>query len=176
MSSLYIPPPRTILEVYQNLPEGTLAQLINNQIYISPAPRSIHQVILGRIYNRLYNFVEERNLGQVLVAPVDVYLNRRNVYQPDIIFIANENLHNLQEDGFHGTPDLIVEILSPGTWRFDKEDKKDEYERCGVKEYWMVEPADKATQGFYMENNAFQPLLSEKGTITLRLLSHSLTF
>jgi Uma2 family endonuclease len=176
MSNVYVPPLRTILEVYQNLPEGTMAQLINNQIFMSPAPKSIHQVVLGKIYNYLFNFIEQRNLGQVLVAPVDVYLNRRNVYQPDIIFIANDNLQNLQENGFYGAPDLVIEILWPGTWRFDKEDKKDEYERSGVKEYWMVDPADKTTEGFYMEKAEFQPLPAEKGKIDFRLFSLCLTF
>lgn len=176
MSHVYIPPPRTILEVYQNLPEGTLAQLINNQIYMSPAPTTTHQIILGRIFYQLYDFVEKSNNGRVIMAPVDVYLNRRNVYQPDIIFIANENLHKLQEDGFHGAPDSIIEILSPGTWRFDKEDKKYEYERCGVTEYWMVDPTDKTTEGFYPENAEFSPLPSEKGKIDFRIFSHTITF
>lgn len=176
MSNLYTPPPRTILEVYQNLPEGTLAQLINNQIYMSPAPSTLHQRILLRIGRLLSDYAEEQKLGEVFVAPFDVYLNRRNAFQPDIIFIANENLHKLQENGFHGAPDLIIEILSPGTWRFDKEDKKDEYERCGVKEYWMVDPADTSTEGFYLDNAEFKPLPAENGTIALRLFSHTITF
>lgn len=124
MSRVYTPPPRTMLEVYQTLPEGTLAQLIHNQIYMSPAPTSSHQVILGRIYNQLYNFLEKQPLGQVLVAPFDVYLNRKNAFQPDIIFIANNDLDKLKENGFYGAPDLVIEILSPATWRFDKEEKK----------------------------------------------------
>lgn len=173
---VYTPPPRTILEVFENLPEGTLAQLIHNQIYMSPAPKTPHQLILGTIFYQLHGFVEKNNLGQVILAPVDVYLNSRNVYQPDIIFIANENLHNLQENGFHGAPDLVIEILSPGTWRFDKEDKKDEYERSGVREYWMVEPGDKTAEGFYLDDNEFQLLPATKGEITLRLFPLTLTF
>lgn len=176
MNTVYTPPPRTILEVFQNLPEGTLAQLINNQIYMSPAPKSIHQIVLGKIYNQLYNLVEKHSLGQVLVAPFDVYLNRRNAYQPDIIFIANENLHKLQESGFYGAPDLVIEILSPGTWRFDKEDKRDEYERSGVAEYWMVDPADKTAEGFYLEAGQYQPIPLEKGQLDFRLFPFSITF
>lgn len=176
MNTVYTPPPRTMLEVYQGLPEGTLAQLIHNQIYMSPAPTSSHQIVLGKIFNQLYDFVEKSNLGQVIVAPVDVYLNRNNAFQPDIIFIATNNLQNLKESGYYGAPDLVIEILSPGTWRFDKEDKRDEYERSGVKEYWMIEPVDKSTEGFVLQNNEFQPVPSEAGKIIIQLLSHTITF
>jgi Uma2 family endonuclease len=164
------------MEVYQNLPEGTLAQLINNQIYMSPAPTNSHQKILGKIFSQLFQFVEQNNLGEVRVAPFDVFLNRKNAYQPDIVFIANDNLYNLKESGFYGAPDLVIEVLSPSTWRFDKEDKKDEYERSGVKEYWMVDTADKSAEGFYLENNEFKPLPTNKGSITFKLLSHTIQF
>ena len=176
MEPAYIKPPKTLLEVYQSLPEGTLAQLINNQIVMSPAPTDAHQKVLDKIYRRLGDYIEENKLGETRVAPYDVYLNRRNAYQPDITFIANENLHKIKDNGLHGAPDLVIEILSPATWRFDKEDKKDEYERSGVKEYWMVDPVDKTAEGFQLVGNEFQSLPSEKGKITFRLFSYSITF
>lgn len=176
MANVYTPPPRTILEVFQNLPEGTLAQLINNQIFMSPSPTNSHQKVLDKIYRQLGNYVEEHQLGETRCAPFDVYLNRKNVYQPDIIFIANENLHKLQENGFYGAPDLVIEILSPGTWRFDKEDKKDEYERSSVKEYWMVEPRDKTTEGFWLHEGAFQTLPSGEGQLSLQLFPLTIHF
>lgn len=155
MERTYIKPPQTILEVYQNLPEGTRAQLINNQIIMSPAPSDPHQKVLDKIYRRLGDFVEENDLGETRVAPYDVYLNRRNAYQPDIVFIANANVHNIKENGVHGAPDLVIEILSPATLHYDKGDKKGEYERSGVKEYWMVDPADKSTEGFSLIDGEF---------------------
>ncbi len=91
MANVYIPPLRTIMEVFQGLLEGTLAQLINNQIYMSPAPTTSHQSVLLKIGSQLYNNVEKNNLSKIFLAPVDVYLNRKNAYQPDIFFIANNN-------------------------------------------------------------------------------------
>ncbi len=90
--------------------------------------------------------------------------------------MATDNLQNLKESGFYGAPDLVIEILSPATWRFDKEDKKDEYERSGVKEYWMIDPADKSTEGFYLENNEFKLLPTSKGSITFKLLNYTIEF
>lgn len=164
------------MEVFQNLPEGTLAQLINNQLTMSPAPSDTHQKILDKIYRRLGDHVEENHLGQTRPAPYDVYLNRRNAYQPDIVFIAKESLHKIKPNGLHGAPDLVIEILSPGSWHYDKGDKKDEYERCGVKEYWMVDPADKTTEGFQLVNGEYQPLPSETGKIAFRLFDYTLVF
>ena len=59
-------------------------------------------------------------------------------------------LKSIKEDGFYGAPDLVIEILEPVTWCLDKEDKKDEYERSGVKEYWMVDSINKSTEGFQL--------------------------
>jgi Uma2 family endonuclease len=171
-----VSPPRTMLEVYRSLPEGTLCQLINNQIIMSPAPLDIHQKILDKLYRLLGNFVEKNNLGETRVAPYDVYFSVRNVYQPDIIFISNENSINIQKDGLHGAPDLIIEVLSPSTAKYDLEDKKDCYERYGVKEYWIVDPATKSTQGYALEKNEFILLATATGEIKSSLLNTSFTF
>lgn len=176
MENTYIKPPRTLMEVFQQLPEGTLAQLINNQIVMSPAPSDPHQRTIDKIYRRLGDYVEVNRLGETRVAPYDVYLNRRNVFQPDIIFIANENLHRIENNGLHSAPDLVIEILSPGTWRQDREDKKYEYERSGVKEHWMIDPADKSTEGFQLVDGEFQSIPSENGTISFRLFDFMLAF
>jgi Uma2 family endonuclease len=176
MENTYIKPPRTLMEVFQQLPEGTLAQLINNQIVMSPAPSDPHQRIVGEIYAQMHQFVKKMGLGETRVAPYDVYLNRRNAFQPDIIFISNENLHRIKNNGLHGAPDLVIEILSPGTWRQDKEDKKYEYERSGVREYWMIDPADKSTEGFQLVAGEYQLIPSEAGQIPFRLFDFTLLF
>ena len=177
MERTYTAPPKTLFEVFESLPEGTPAQLINNQIVMSPAPSDAHQETLIEISTTLHQFVKKNGLGKMRTAPYDVYLSRRNAYQPDIVFVANENLHKIQPNGLHGAPDLVIEILSPATWRFDKEDKKDEYERSGVKEYWMVEPLDKTTEGFRLVGDQFQPLpTEEQGKLSIYLLNFSLTF
>lgn len=176
MEGVYVHPPKTMMELFESLPEGTLAQLINNQIYMSPSPSNSHQKVLGTIFGHLQIFVEKIELGEVRLAPFDVFLNKKNVFQPDIIFIAKNNLHNLKERGFFGAPDLVIEILSPATWRFDNEEKKDEYERNGVKEYWMIDPIEKSTEGFYLEEGEFKALPSHPASITFRLMDLTIHF
>jgi Uma2 family endonuclease len=102
-------------EDYRALPEGSPYQLIEGKLIMTPAPKTKHQVISANIYECLRTFVRQHNLGMVLFAPVDVYLDKENAYQPDIFFIDKDRLDILKEEGIYGTPDLIVEILSPAT-------------------------------------------------------------
>lgn len=176
MERTYVKPLQTMMEVFESLPEGTLAQLIQNQIVMSPAPSDAHQVVVGEIYAALLHHAKKHKLGEVRIAPYDVYLNRRNAFQPDIIFIATENVHKIQSNGLYGAPDLVIEVLSPATWRFDKEDKLHEYERSGVKEYWMVDPVEKSTEGFRLVGDEFQPLPVEAGSLFIHLLDVRIGF
>lgn len=163
-------------EVYQSLPEGTLAQLINNQLVMSPAPTDNHQKILGSIFARLFHYAEENKLGEVRMAPYDVFLDKKNIFQPDILFVATQNGHLVKESGVHGAPDIVIEVLSPSTWHYDYGEKKDAYERCGVKEYWIVDPATKNAEGFALENKEFIPLGVMQGRIKLRLIKTTIKF
>lgn len=169
-------PPRTLLQAYRSLPEGTLAQLIQNQIIMSPAPLDRHQVMINEIYPELAIFVKKKKLGTTRVAPYDVYFDRQNAFQPDIIFISNEKLPQIDKDGFYGAPDLVIEILSPSTAKYDLEDKKDVYERYGVQEYWIVDPADKSTVGYTLEHESFKKIWEGTGKITSALLQWEVTF
>src|SRR5688572_20295923 len=114
MKPVFDTPPRTIMEVYKNLPEGTLAELIDNVIYMSPSPVYNHQEVLLEIATQLKQSLKVT--GKVIIAPFDIYLNETsNAVQPDIVVILNANKVDIIPTGhFHGVPDIIVEILSPG--------------------------------------------------------------
>lgn len=146
-------PPRTIMEVFQMLPEGTLAELINGSIYMSPAPTPKHQRIIRDLAFVLSSFVKNSQKGEVLFSPCDVYFDEQaNAVQPDVIFISKEKASIVQEDSsINGVPDLIVEILTD----HDLGVKKELYERFGVREYWVVNPDTKECLGFALSNNRY---------------------
>ncbi len=121
-------PPKTMLEVYNSLPEGTLCQLINNNLVLSPSPLDSHQVILMEIFFQLQAHLKQKKAGVLRIDPYDVHFSKRNILQPDIIFIANDNLDKIEKTGLQGAPDLVIEILSPATSHFDMEEKKSIYE------------------------------------------------
>lgn len=143
---------------------------------MSPAPADIHQKILGKIFLIIANFIEKKHLGEVRSGPSDVYLSKRNVFQPDIYFVGNENIKKFEENGFHGAAGMVIEILSPSTAKYDLEDKKDTYEQYGVKEYWCVDPAIKYVQGWTLQNGEFVSLSAGSGIIKSELLETEFSF
>src|SRR3990172_2870333 len=126
------------LKDYRRLPEGAPYQLIDGELVMSPAPKTKHQIISGRINRKLD--LTAQGKGLVLYAPVDVYLDEENVYQPDILFLSNAKMSRLKEDGIYGAPNMVIEILSPSTAYYDLKTKFQVYQKAGVAEYWIVDP------------------------------------
>ncbi len=171
-------PPRTIMEVFKMLPEGTLAELIDGVIYMSPSPVRPHQRIVSLLLARITVFVEENDLGEAYVAPFDVYLDEEmNAVQPDIVFVSKKRLSVIDPVGhIHGVPDLTVEVLSPGNKRYDQEKKKELYERFGVQEYWIIDPSTKEAIGYTLQNGKYVEFFKDSGKIQSKLLNESFTF
>jgi Uma2 family endonuclease len=107
-----------------------------------PAPFYDHQWFLTRLTVLLTTHVRNHDLGEVCVAPIDVVLDRSRalIAQPDLIFIARDRLHIIDRQVW-GAPDLVVEVLSPGTARRDRTTKLGWYRRYGVRECWLVDPS-----------------------------------
>jgi Uma2 family endonuclease len=148
--------PKTALDVFRLLPEGTLCEVIDNVLYMSPAPKYTHQRLLGLLFRNIASHAEKMKTGEAFIAPVDVYFESLlSAVQPDLIFVSNENMHILNEDGYiYGAPDLVVEILSSDKKR-DTIKKKSLYERAGVKEYFIVNPADSKIQCYTLTGNGY---------------------
>jgi Uma2 family endonuclease len=117
-------------------------ELINGELVKKSAPKPLHQIIQAKLFRLMVNYVFDNNLGILLCAPVDVYVDEYSVPQPDLLFIRKDNEHIITDDGVMGAPDLVVEIISPSSARRDRKDKLKLYEQRGVPEYWIVEPAN----------------------------------
>lgn len=120
-----------------------------------PAPLTTHQLILSKIYDLISDFVEGTDLGMVLFAPVDVVLSNENVVQPDLLFIAKNRMGILKRENIQGAPDLVVEILSEGTKKWDLEIKRKLYEKYGVREYWIVDPEARSVEVLQSTDEGF---------------------
>lgn len=141
---------------YAKLPEGAPYQLIGGKLVMTPAPSTYHQEISKRLGYLLYEYAElKQKLGKVLHAPVDVYFEDEETYQPDIIFISNDRVGIIKKEKIEGAPDLIIEILSASTAYYDLVHKKDIYAKHGVKEYWIVDPMEKWVESYKNENGKF---------------------
>ena len=131
---------------YELLPEGDRRELIEGDFYVVPAPSIRHQTVAANLGMNLRDFVRRNHLGTVLWAPTDVVLSMENVVQPDILYVSNERREIITEDNVEGAPDLVIEILSPGTAERDRELKLALYTRYGVREYWIVDPEESTVQ------------------------------
>ena len=176
MHSIAVYPPLTALEVYENLPESTLAEVIDNKIYMSPSPVDHHQRISVHLTAQFFLFARQHDLGEVFAAPFDVYLDeKKNLVQPDLLFILKENAHIVQGH-VHGSPDMIIEILSPSNKKRDLITKKSLYEKFAVKEYWIIDPETNAAFGFQLQKGVYVKLPTEKNQFTSPLLNHVFVF
>lgn len=166
------------MELYNCLPEGTLAELIEGKIYMSPSPIFSHQSVLQDIFVALNEKIRNKGLGIVVLAPFDVYLDKnRNAVQPDIVVVlkANESILNKQGH-IHGVPDVLFEILSEGNKTHDTVRKKRLYEKFGVKEFWTVDPETKEANGFVLEKGKYQEPQKFKGSIRSKVLGVNFKF
>ncbi len=147
---------------YEKLPEGSPYQLIGGDLVMTPSPIPYHQILIGKIFLKLSKYVEDKKVGMVLLAPLDVYFSETDTYQPDIMFISRERLNIVGEKKIEGPPDLIIEILSPQTAYYDLRTKKDTYEKSGVKEYWIVDPIQKIIEIFGNKKGKFESVSTAK--------------
>ncbi len=133
-------------------------ELINGELVRKFSPTLQHQNIADNILIAMKLFAREKQLGKAYSAPLDVVLDDGNSYHPDVLFVRKDRYHILDEDEqvVIGAPDLVVEILSPGTAIYDKGDKKDIYEKYGVREYWLVEPKSKAVEIYAFVDQRFK--------------------
>ena len=126
---------------YDTEETNRIRELAMGRLHEPPAPFYSHQAVAIRIARIMADHAEPRMLGRVAIAPVDVVLDRERalVLQPDVLFVAPERL-GIIRDQVWGAPDLVVEVMSPGTEQRDRTQKLEWYRQYGVRECWLVDP------------------------------------
>jgi len=148
--------PRKTVDDYMKLPEGTLAELIEGEIFMTPSPKTDHQRVGRELGHALWEFVRSHGLGEVFDAPLDIHLPSGDVVQPDLIFVGVGRVDILQ-DWIRGAPDLLVEIISADRPERDRIVKRDLYARNGVPEYWIVDPEARSIEVLALESGRYAP-------------------
>ena len=115
-----------------------------------PSPTTKHQRVVFKIARELAQYVEVNGSGEVYISPIDVVMGERDVVQPDIVFVGGDSMGIVRE-WIMGVPDMVLEVVSPGTLTRDTEVKKALYQKYGVKEFWVVFPEEKAVQVWVLE-------------------------
>ena len=144
------------VEEYDALPEGPpYYQLIDSELVMTPPPIPAHQDSLGNLYFALRSFLKGHPVAHVHLAPFDVRLGPKDIYEPDLFVVLNENPGMMDRKGFLAAPDIAIELLSPSTARYDRGHKKDTDARMGVKEYWIIDLTQRTIECHTNSGQAF---------------------
>jgi Uma2 family endonuclease len=119
--------------------EDTHAEWVDGEVTLFMPPIRIHQTTEGFLYKLLSLYIDTFNWGQLLIAPFEMRLSR-SAREPDILFIATENLWRLTPERLVGPADLLIELVSAGSVKRDRQEKFREYAEAGVHEYWIIDP------------------------------------
>jgi Uma2 family endonuclease len=153
---------------YEDLPGEPRCELIHGRFYLSPSPSPLHQVVAFRL-GRLLDDVASASGGLLLLAPIDVVLAEHSVVQPDVIYLSAAR-RGIVGERIEGAPDLLVEVLSPGTARRDRDEKLALYAESGVREYWIVDPRELQVEFLINEGGRFVVALPVGGEYRSRVL------
>jgi Uma2 family endonuclease len=163
--------PLTYDDLFAMPDDGQRRELIGGDLIVNPAPRRIHQEIAGNVYALLRNFLHAAQRGRAYMHPVDVYVGRNDVVQPDVIAIRHDRLRVYRPEGaVVEPPDIVVEIISPSTQRIDRVSKMALYARFGVPEYWIIDPEERTIVANSLEVDAYETIQPEDdGVISSRV-------
>lgn len=129
-------------------------EVIEGELTVSPSPHYRHQRIVWSLGQQLFAYAEAHKLGEVVGAPMDVILEPNTIVQPDLLFVRRDNMEIIGEV-IEGAPDLCIEVLSPSTGLHDRYAKKAVYARCGVHEYWIIDPAREIVSVFALDGDTY---------------------
>lgn len=141
----------TIEEIYA-LPEGKRAELIDGELYMMATLSTIHQLLVTELLVTIMNYIKGKNGNCKVLTPIGVFLhNDDSTYlEPDITVICEQE--KLDNKGCHGAPDWVIEIVSPSSKKLDYVIKLAEYQKAGVREYWIVDPLKKIIMVYQLES------------------------
>ncbi len=148
---------------YSLLPDdGKRYQVIEGELTVSPSPNFRHQDIVWNLGHILRTYAKAHDLGVVVGAPMDVILEPYTIVQPDLLFIRRDNMAIIGEV-IEGAPDLCIEVLSPSTGLHDRYAKKAVYARCGVHEYWIIDPVREVVSVFELDGDTYRSRIEAMG-------------
>ncbi len=179
MAQIVAPSPATTTDKWtyerylRETAEGEYFTIIAGEKIMSPSPTSFHQDILGNLFTWLRAWARQTRAGKVKLAPFDVVLAEDEIVQPDIIIVLKEHLHQLTERNFRGAPDLVIEIVSPGSTRLDRVRKRALYARHRIPEYWIVSPGEHTVLVLRLQGDQYElaGLYEEDDTLPSPLLT-----
>ncbi len=159
---------RMTADEFMSLPDdGHFYELLEGIVVMSPSPKPIHQQVAVEIVRQLATYLLTHQVGRVF-SEIDVQIGEGLtggdlVYRPEAIFVLGERLAAMR-DKIVGPPDMVLEIISQGSRQYDTRTKKDDYERFGVREYWLADPERKLITFYRLEQGKFVEVAADEAS------------
>lgn len=141
-------------EFFQFAPEDRKAELISGILLMPPPANDLHEDRRGFLLAVLRASVRHRRLGIVLGSRTAVHLQTGENYEPDVLFVSAERANIVRREGVFGAPDLVIELLSPGTANYDWGIKRRVYAQSGVRELWLIDPNGLDGSAFFQRDES----------------------
>ncbi len=145
--------------------DGKRYELVRGDLYVTPSPSPVHQRISKRLQRQLEAYFEDRSIGEVFDAPIDLILTNQDVFVPDLLVVSDSS--HVTRRGIEGPPLLVVEILSPSTRGVDQGVKARRYAELEVEHYWIVDPERRRLECHRLVKGAFRGIVDAEGDSTL---------
>jgi Uma2 family endonuclease len=150
--------------------EDQKADLIDGVIYMASPENADANDLVGWLYWLLRAYVRKKDLGKVYFSRVAYRLDNTNAPEPDIGFIRQGRLHAVRRGSVQGPPDLAIEVASPESVERDYERKRQQYERFGVREYWIVDEVEERLTVLRLVKGTFREVRPRRGVVSSRVL------
>lgn len=154
--------------------DGNRYEVIEGELFMSCAPNLVHQIVSTNLSGDIRAYLKQNPIGKVIATP-GVILSKYNGVIPDLVFVSNERFEEIASGGrLMGAPELVVEILSPGTENMDRDRvaKRHLYAKYGIKEYWIIDPEMKTIELYRLQKRGLRLVktLSGEDEITSPLM------
>ncbi|MHB8873621.1 MAG: Uma2 family endonuclease [Myxococcaceae bacterium] len=142
--------------------DGNSYEVIDGELYVTPFPTPAHQRAVSRFVGILEPFARTRELGEVFAGGLKVVLDEPSGVGPDVVFISKARLVGMGEDGFYGSPDLVIEVTSSRP-QLDRLVKFHKYARAGVPHFWIADPKARTLEVFRLEGGKYKLVADLEG-------------
>ncbi|HEX2203702.1 MAG TPA: Uma2 family endonuclease [Longimicrobium sp.] len=164
MATQPAPVRRWTYEEFRALPDdGNRYEVIAGDLYMTPAPRPVHQRVAFQLGYLIETYIQEHDLGGwVIPGPVDVLLAEGDYLEPDLVYVREDRLDTVTKRGVEGAPDLVVEVLSESTAARDRGIKRQRYAWFGVPEYWVVDVDARQVEVYRLGEDPVRPRIERE--------------